>query len=56
MVNPISVKSCFVIPVVNTIGRNTEIVVKVEDVIAPATPFAPVIAASLTGTPSFLNR
>ena len=56
MVNPMSTKSCFVSPVVNTIGRNTEIVVSVEDVIAPATPLAPVIAASLTGTPSFLNR
>ena len=56
IVSPISTNNCFVSPVVNTIGRNTEIVVNVDDVIAPATPFAPVIAASLTGTPSFLSR
>ena len=35
IVSPISVNICFVIPSVNTIGRNTHIVVKVEAKIAP---------------------
>ena len=47
-----STKSCFVIPSTNTIGRNTQTVVNVEAIIAPATCFAPSIAAVLESTPS----
>ncbi len=55
MVSPISTKSCLVIPDVNTIGRNTHTVVRVEAIIAPPTCRAPSIAAFLADSPSSLR-
>ena len=45
MVRARSVKSCFVMPSTNTMGRNTHTVVRVEAVMAPATCFVPATAA-----------
>ena len=45
MVSARSVNSCLVIPVTNTMGRNTQTVVRVEAVTAPATCLAPETAA-----------
>ena len=41
IVSAISTNSCLVIPSTKTIGRNTQIVVSVDEAIAPATCFAP---------------
>ena len=43
-------------PSVNTIGRNTHTVVRVDAVIAPATCFAPETAACTFEYPRFLKR
>ena len=57
IVSPISTNSCLVIPCVNTIGRNTQTVVRVDAIIAPPTCLAPSIAASLAdASSSFLIR
>ncbi len=48
-VRPRSTKSCRVIPSVNTMGRNTQTVVRVEARMAPATSPAPAIASALLG-------
>ena len=57
IVSPMSTNSCLVIPLVNTIGRNTQTVVSVEAMIAPPTCLAPSMAASLAEAPSsFLMR
>ena len=56
MVSPMSTKSCLVIPSVNTMGRNTHTVVRVEAIMAPATSPAPAIAASFTECPSPRRR
>ena len=56
MVRPISVKSWRVIPSVNTMGRNTQMVVSVEAMIAPATCPAPFTAAWAAGMPSERRR
>ena len=56
MVRPISVKSCREIPSVNTMGRKTQIVVRVEAVMAPATWDAPLTAAAAAGTPCARSR
>ena len=45
IVRPISEKSSLVNPSVNTIGKKTQIVVKVEAKIAPETCLAPITAA-----------
>ena len=56
MVSAISTKSWRVMPCTNTIGRNTQTVVSVDAVIAPATCEAPAIAARKTETPSLRSR
>ena len=56
MVSPISLNRSLLIPLVKAMGINTQIVVKVEATIAPATCFAPSIAASIAGTPSLRKR
>ncbi len=56
MVNPISTNNCLVIPSVNTMGKNTQTVVKVEAMIAPATSFAPSMEASRILFPSLRIR
>ena len=45
MVSARSVKSCFVMPSTNTMGKNTHTVVRVEAVMAPSTCPAPATAA-----------
>ena len=55
IVRHISCIICLVIPSVNTIGRNTHIVVSVEEKIAPATWFAPITAARAAPMPLLLN-
>ena len=54
IVRPISTNNCLVIPSVNTIGKNTHIVVRVEEHIALETCFAPYTAASYLFAPLFL--
>ena len=56
IVSAISVNSCLVMPSVNRMGINTQIVVIVEDVIAPATWLAPDTAAFRRETPRDLRR
>ena len=56
MVKPISANSWREMPSTNTMGRNTHTVVKVEEMMAPATWPAPMTAARLGGTPSLLSR
>ena len=51
-----SIKICRVSPCTNRIGTNTQMVVSVDAVIAPATSLTPCTAASLTGTPSLRRR
>ena len=46
IVSPISTNNYLVIPSVNTIGKNTQTVVKVDAAIAPATSLLPSTAAS----------
>ena len=55
IVNPISVNNCLDIPSVNTIGKNTQMVVNVDAKIAPATWVDPLTAAWIADIPSFLN-
>ena len=56
MVNAKSVNNCLVRPSTKTMGTNTQMVVKVEDVTAPATWVAPATAAFNTLSPLFNNR
>ena len=56
MVSPMSTNSCLVIPSVNTMGRNTQTVVRVDAAMAPATSLAPSMAASFTEYPSLRRR
>ena len=56
MVSAISWKSCLVMPSTNTMGRKTQIVVRVEEVIAPATCDAPETAAFTGESPRLLKR
>ena len=56
MVRPMSVNSSRESPCVNTMGRNTQMVVSVEAKMAPATWFAPSTAALAAGTPSLRRR
>ena len=56
MVRPISVNSSREMPCVNTMGRNTHMVVSVEAKIAPDTCFAPWMAALEAGTPRERRR
>ena len=49
---PISVNSSREMPWVNTMGRNTQMVVRVLAAMAPATSLAPCTAARATDTPS----
>ena len=56
MVRPMSTNNCLVMPSVNTMGRNTHTVVRVEARMAPATSLAPSIAASSTERPSLRMR
>ena len=56
MVSPMSTNSCLVMPSVNTMGRKTHTVVKVEASMAPATSPAPFMAASLAEYPSLRRR
>ena len=51
MVRAMSVSSSRVRPLVNTMGRNTQMVVMVEAVTALVTCFAPCTAARAAGTP-----
>ena len=51
-----SVKSCRVSPSTNTIGRNTQTVVSVEEVMAAATCFAPETAACTADAPLLRRR
>lgn len=56
MVRPMSTNSWRVMPLVNTMGRNTHTVVRVEAAMAPATCFAPFTAALAAGMPSPRRR
>ena len=56
MVRPMSTNSCLVMPSVNTMGRNTQTVVSVEAMMAPATSCAPAMAASRTEAPWLRRR
>ena len=55
IVRPMSVNNCLVIPSVKTIGKNTQIVVRVEAKIAPDTCLAPYTAALNLFIPLFLS-
>ena len=54
IVRAISLNISAVKPLMNTIGRNTDTVVNVDAVIAPATCFAPCTAAFLVLLPSLV--
>ena len=56
IVSAIGIKISATNPSMKNIGRNTAAVVMVEAVIAPATSFAPNIAASTLDFPSASNR
>ena len=56
MVSTISIKIFRVRPCTNRMGTNTQTVVRVEAIMAPVTCLAPVMAASITGTPSLRSR
>ena len=55
MVSAISLKSCLVRPSTNTMGANTQTVVRVDEMIAAPTSFAPATAARLGSIPARLS-
>ena len=56
MVRIMSMKICRVMPWTKMMGTNTQMVVKVEAVMAPMTSRAPWMAASRGSTPSARSR
>ena len=56
MVKIMSMNTCRVMPWTKSTGANTQIVVRVEAVMAPMTSRAPCMAASRGSTPSARSR